>query len=46
MPTAIQPAEQKGKSSLWPLLIFVLLSLAAIAGAMEAYRRYKRARAG
>ncbi|HWC38642.1 MAG TPA: MCE family protein, partial [Acidimicrobiales bacterium] len=46
MPTAIQPAQSKGNSSLWPLLVFAALALAAIAGAMEAYRRFRRARTG
>jgi phospholipid/cholesterol/gamma-HCH transport system substrate-binding protein len=46
MPTAIQPAQSKGGSSLWPALVFAALVLAAIAGALEAYRRYHRARAG
>jgi virulence factor Mce-like protein len=46
MPTAIQPAEQRGHSSVWPLLVLVLLALAGGLIAMELYRRYRRARTG
>jgi virulence factor Mce-like protein len=44
MPTAIQPAESNGGSSLWPIAVLAALLL-ALAAAAELIRRYRKARA-
>jgi hypothetical protein len=45
MPTAIQPAQSKGGPSLWPIIILAAILIALAAAALEALRRYRKARA-
>jgi virulence factor Mce-like protein len=45
MPTAIQPAQSKGGPSLWPIVILAAILIALAAAALEALRRYRKARA-